>query len=52
VHLIDRANLTDCAALPAGSCLGSATTLSPNLTGPTGTIVPVNLMVQKPRKTT
>jgi hypothetical protein len=52
VHLIDRANLTDCAQLPAGSCLGSATTLSPKLIGPTGTIVPVNLMVQKPRKTT
>jgi len=40
VHIINRATLTD------------TSTLSPKLTSPTGTIVPVNLMAQKPRKTT
>jgi hypothetical protein len=40
VHLITRGTLTD------------SSTLAPNLTTPTGAIVPVNLMVQKPRKTT
>jgi hypothetical protein len=40
VHLINRSTLTD------------SSTLAPNLTSPTGTIVPVNLLVQKPRKTT
>ena len=40
VHIINRSTLTD------------SSTLAPNLTSPTGTIVPVNLMVQKPRKTT
>ncbi len=40
VHLINRSTLTD------------ASTLAPNLTNPAGTTVPVNLIVQKPRKTT
>jgi hypothetical protein len=40
VHVITRGTLTD------------SSTLAPNLTTPTGTIVPVNLMAQKPRKTT
>jgi hypothetical protein len=40
VHLINRGTLTDTSALV------------PNLTSPTGAIVPVNLLVQKPRKTT
>jgi hypothetical protein len=40
VHIINRSTLTD------------SSTLAPNLTSPTGTIVPVNLMAQKPRKTT
>ena len=40
VHVINRSTLTD------------STTLAPNLTSPTGTIVPVNMMVQKPRRTT
>ena len=40
VHLITRSTLTD------------TSTLAPNLTSPTGAIVPVDLMVQKPRKTT
>ena len=40
VHLITRSPLAD------------SSTLAPNLTTPTGTTVPVNLMVQKPRKTT
>jgi hypothetical protein len=40
VHLITRSTLTD------------SSTLMPNLTTPTGTVVPVNLLVQKPRKTT
>ena len=40
VHIITRSPLTD------------SSTLAPNLTTPTGAIVPVNLMVQKPRKTT
>jgi hypothetical protein len=40
VHLITRATLTD------------TSTLAPNLTSPSGAIVPVNLLVQKPRKTT
>ena len=40
VHLIDRSSLTD------------TSTLTPNLTSPTGGTVSVNLMVQKPRKTT
>jgi trimeric autotransporter adhesin len=40
VHIINRSTLTD------------SSTLAPNLTDPTGTSVPVNLLVQKPRKTT
>jgi hypothetical protein len=36
----------------APSKLTDSSTLAPNLTTPTGVIVPVNLMVQKPRKTT
>jgi hypothetical protein len=40
VHVINRGTLTD------------SSTLAPNLTSPTGTIVPVNMMVQKPRRTT
>jgi hypothetical protein len=40
VHIINRGTLTD------------SSTLAPNLTSPAGAIVPVNLMVQKPRKTT
>jgi len=40
VHLINRTTLTD------------SSTLSPNLTSPAGVTVPVNLLVQKPRKTT
>ena len=40
VHLITRGTLTD------------TSTLAPNLTTPAGAVVPVNLMVQKPRKTT
>jgi len=40
VHIINRSTLTD------------SSTLAPNLTSPTGAIVPVNLLVQKPRKTT
>jgi hypothetical protein len=40
VHLIDRSTLTD------------SSTLAPNLTNPAGATVPVNLIVQKPRKTT
>jgi hypothetical protein len=40
VHLITRGTLTD------------ASTLAPNLVNPAGSAVPVNLLVQKPRKTT
>jgi trimeric autotransporter adhesin len=40
LHIINRATLTD------------SSTLAPNLTSPGGAIVPVNLLVQKPRKTT
>ena len=40
VHIISRSTLTD------------SSTLAPNLTNPSGFIVPVNLMVQKPRRTT
>jgi hypothetical protein len=40
VHLINRSNLTD------------SSTIAPNLVSPSGTPVPVNLMVQKPRNTT
>ena len=40
VHLIARSSLTD------------SSTIAPNLTSPGGTPVPVNLLVQKPRKTT
>jgi hypothetical protein len=40
VHIVNRSTLTD------------SSTLAPNLTTPTGTVVPVNLMVQKPRRTT
>jgi trimeric autotransporter adhesin len=40
VHLITRNTLTD------------ASTLAPSLTNPAGAVVPVNLLVQKPRKTT
>jgi len=40
VHLITRSTLTD------------SSTLSPNLTSPSGGVVPVNLLAQKPRRTT
>jgi hypothetical protein len=40
VHLINRGTLTD------------SSTLAPNLTGPTGAPVTVNLLAQKPRRTT
>jgi hypothetical protein len=40
VHIITRSSLTD------------SSTLNPNLTSPAGATVPVNLLVQKPRKTT
>jgi hypothetical protein len=40
VHIINRAALTD------------SSTLAPNLVNPSGAVVPVNLIVQKPRKTT
>jgi hypothetical protein len=40
VHIINRSTLTD------------SSTLAPKLTNPSGVIVPVNLMVQKPRRTT
>jgi hypothetical protein len=40
VHLITRSTLTD------------SSTLAPNLTSPTGAVVPVNMIVQKPRRTT
>jgi hypothetical protein len=40
VHVINRTTLTD------------TSTLTPNLTGASGSAVPVDLLVQKPRKTT
>jgi hypothetical protein len=40
VHLINRGTLSD------------SSTLAPNLTGPNGAPVPVNLLAQKPRRTT
>ncbi|MGP8258932.1 MAG: hypothetical protein ACLQM6_03150 [Acidobacteriaceae bacterium] len=40
VHIVNRGTLTD------------SSTLAPNLADPSGAIVPVNMMVQKPRKTT
>ncbi|HEX9200497.1 MAG TPA: hypothetical protein VF865_13115 [Acidobacteriaceae bacterium] len=40
VHIITRSTLTD------------TSTLAPNLTNPSGAAVPVDLLVQKPRKTT
>jgi hypothetical protein len=40
VHLINRGTLTD------------SSTIAPNLMNPSGSPVPVNLMVQRPRKTT
>jgi trimeric autotransporter adhesin len=40
VHLIKSSTLTD------------SSTLAPNLTNPAGTTVPVDFLVQKPRKTT
>jgi hypothetical protein len=40
VHIINRSNLTD------------TSTLAPNLTGASGNAVPVDLLAQKPRKTT
>lgn len=40
VHVINRSTLTD------------TSTLAPNLTNPAGVTVPVNLLVQKPRRTT
>jgi hypothetical protein len=40
VHIINRSTLTD------------TSTLAPNLTGASGTAAPVDLLVQKPRKTT
>jgi hypothetical protein len=40
VHLITRSTLTD------------SSTLAPNLTNPAGAVVPVDMIVQKPRRTT
>jgi hypothetical protein len=40
VHIINRGTLTD------------SSTLAPNLTSPSGTVVPVTMLVQKPRRTT
>ena len=40
VHLVNRGTLSD------------SSTLAPNLTNSTGTPVPVNLLAQKPRRTT
>ena len=40
VHLINRSTLSD------------SSTLAPNLTGSNGAAVPVNLLAQKPRRTT
>jgi hypothetical protein len=40
VHIVNRSTLTD------------SSTLAPKLTNPSGVVVPVNLLVQKPRKTT
>jgi len=45
VHIISRSTLTD-TATPL------TPPLAPNLVSPSGTVVPVNLMVQKPRRTT
>jgi hypothetical protein len=44
-------NLVHIITITPGT-LTDSSTLKPNLTTPTGTIVPVNLMAQKPRKTT
>jgi len=46
VHLITRSTLTDTSTL-APNLLAA-----PNQSVPVGTVVPVNLLVQKPRKTT
>jgi len=49
VHLINRGTLTDSSTLAPGL------TVAPSLVSPTlpaGSLVPVNLLVQKPRKTT
>jgi hypothetical protein len=49
VHLITRSTLTDTSTL-APNLIVSPTLVGPTL--PTGTVVPVNLMAQKPRRTT
>jgi hypothetical protein len=49
VHLITRGTLTDTSTL-APNLIVSPTLVSPTL--PAGTVVPVNLLAQKPRKTT
>jgi len=52
VHIINRSTLTDS---PVSSELVPGLTVAPSLVSPTlpaGSIVPVNLLVQKPRKTT
>jgi hypothetical protein len=49
VHLINRGTLTDSSTLAPGL------TVAPSLVSPTlpaGSLVPVNLLAQKPRKTT
>ena len=49
VHIITRGTLTDTSTL-APNLVVSPTLVTPTL--PAGTVVPVNLMVQKPRRTT
>jgi hypothetical protein len=46
VHLITRSTLTD------SSTVAPNLTSPPSLTNPSGVVVPVNLLAQKPRKTT
>jgi trimeric autotransporter adhesin len=55
VHIINRSTLTDCGFKAGGSCgLGTLvpSIVNPNLTNPAGTAVPVNLIAQKPRRST
>jgi len=46
VHIINRSTLTD------SSTLAPNLVAAPNQSVSAGTVVPVNLLVQKPRKTT
>jgi hypothetical protein len=50
VHLINRSTLTDSSSTLAPNLVVDPSFVSPTL--PAGSIVPVNLMAQKPRKTT